>query len=257
LSRNLENICADCNHCFPDKQGPTSYGICLLDPEFEPFEQELLELNFRNCRELVKKKRFDLNHEACPRFSPAEIEELGDLDDPDLEGILDTGSGQQEANYFQIDSETVDIGAYCSKLPVQGYVDKLYSSDPKESWEALESLGAFRHMGNKAAEESLLEFFKKLGPPETLEEVKFKTEVFGHLKDLNDNPELVNVLLFDLENTRSNNTTRQWFTTILKALGRTSPEMVRDALEDILERRIFSRRMEKRIEELLQDLLEG
>ena len=84
MSRNLENICADCNHCFPDKQGPTSYGICLLDSELEPFEQELLELDFRNCRELVKKKRFDLNHEACPRFSPAEIEELGDLDDPDL-----------------------------------------------------------------------------------------------------------------------------------------------------------------------------
>ncbi len=32
LSENQENICADCDHCFPDEEGPTSYGICLLDP---------------------------------------------------------------------------------------------------------------------------------------------------------------------------------------------------------------------------------
>jgi hypothetical protein len=257
LSRNQDNICADCNHCFPDKEGPTSYGICLLDLELEPFEEEILELDFRNCRELVKKKRFDLNHEACSQFSLAEIEEFGDLDETDLQGLLDTGSGQQEANYVRIDPEAVDIEAYCSKLPVQGYVDKLYSSDPKESREALESLRGLRYMGNKAAEEALLEFFKKLGPPGTLEEVKLKIEVFRHLKDLKDNSELVQVLLSDLENTRSNNTTRQWFTTILKALGSTSPEMVQGALEDMLERQIFSRRLEKRIEELLQDLLVG
>lgn len=101
-------------------------------------------------------------------------------------------------------------------------MDKLYSSKPKESREALESLAALRCMKNEAAEAALLEFFKSLGPPVSLEEVKFKMEVFRHLKDLKDTPEVVQVLLFDLENTRSNNTTRQWFTTILETLRRSS-----------------------------------
>ncbi|MFW6415711.1 MAG: hypothetical protein ACOCZ2_05275 [Thermodesulfobacteriota bacterium] len=96
MSKALDNICADCNHCFPDKEGPTTRGICLLDPEFEPFEEEILELNFQNCRELVKKKRFDLNQEACSRFSLAEIEELGELDKTDVDGITDADSGREE-----------------------------------------------------------------------------------------------------------------------------------------------------------------
>jgi len=258
LSKTEDNICADCNHCLPDKDGPTSYGICLLDPEFDPFEEEIMELNFRNCRELVKKKRFDLNQEACSQFSLAEIEELGELDEPDCDGITAADSGREEANYVWVDlAESVDIEAYCSKLPVQGYVDKLYSSNPKKSREALESLGGLKCMKNEAAEAALLEFFKSLGPPVSLEEVKFKIEVFRHLEDQKDNPEVVQVLLFDLENTRSNNTTRQWFTTILEALHRTSPDLVQGALENMLERKIFSQRLKKRVQGLLEDLQEG
>jgi hypothetical protein len=38
----LERVCFNCNHFFPASiQGPTEFGICLNDKEFEPFIDEL------------------------------------------------------------------------------------------------------------------------------------------------------------------------------------------------------------------------
>ncbi|RQD64677.1 MAG: hypothetical protein D5R98_04760 [Desulfonatronovibrio sp. MSAO_Bac4] len=41
--------CIDCEHCLPDSDGPTSMGICLLDPEFEHYIEEIMELDFKRC----------------------------------------------------------------------------------------------------------------------------------------------------------------------------------------------------------------
>ncbi len=76
-----ELTCIDCEHCFPDDDGPTSMGICLLDPEFEPYLDEIMEHKFEKSRSLIKKKRFDFNRQACPDFSPAEILEMDELDE--------------------------------------------------------------------------------------------------------------------------------------------------------------------------------
>lgn len=254
MSKDQENVCGDCNYCFPDKKGPTSFGVCLLDPELKPFEEEIPELNFENCKELVKKKRFDINHKACPYFSPAEIEDLGELDELDEAGLPDLEAGNAEAKYVRLDQETTDMEAYFSQVPVEGYLNKLYSSDPEKSREALTSLGGLKCMKNKAAETALLDFFKSLDPPQSLKEVKFKREVFGYLRDLTDHPDVLQVLLSDLEKTKSNNTTRQWLTAILDGLRLAPPDQIQDALSDMLKRKLFSHRFKKRIEDLLEDL---
>ncbi|MFW6401413.1 MAG: hypothetical protein ACOCY5_01950 [Desulfohalobiaceae bacterium] len=84
MSQNPEAMCVDCNHCFPDRDGPTEMGICLLDPELEPYVDEILELDFTNCGHLIHKKRFDFNCRACEQFSAAEILDLGDDIDQDM-----------------------------------------------------------------------------------------------------------------------------------------------------------------------------
>jgi hypothetical protein len=84
MSQYTDEMCADCSHCFPDRDGPTEMGICLLDPELQPYEEEILELDLSNCRHLIQKKAFNLNSRACKHFSAAEGIDLGEDFDQDL-----------------------------------------------------------------------------------------------------------------------------------------------------------------------------
>ena len=228
MNNNFE--CTDCEHCLPDSEGPTSKGICLLDPEFEPYLEEILEFDFKNCHRLVRKKSFDFNCRACSDFSPAEYIEMIDSDD----------SGEQE---HDIDLRKIDF----KNLPVEPYLQALYSSSGSKRQEAVESLGSLTNLGNEKARDVLLDFLNKLGPPETLEQARFKAETLRHFHGQESNQELLELLLSDLENTTSNNSTRKWISTILDFLGRAPLERIENRLQSMVDRKIFSHRLKQRV----------
>jgi|GEM_PF-3176584 tetratricopeptide (TPR) repeat protein len=82
MTTEPENICLDC-HAFR----PVSYeqddemGICLLDPIFEPYLDEIVEWDsFESCRQLVQEKMFSGGQEACTFYD--EIDYPEDSPDP-------------------------------------------------------------------------------------------------------------------------------------------------------------------------------
>ena len=62
----FEPACADCNQFFPAFDGPTVYGICLNDPAFEPYLEELLEnQNYNCCKQLIEQKKLSSPLKKC------------------------------------------------------------------------------------------------------------------------------------------------------------------------------------------------
>lgn len=57
----LERMCFNCAHFFPFPAiGITETGICLEDPEFEPFlEQIMEERQDEQCKKLISMKSFE------------------------------------------------------------------------------------------------------------------------------------------------------------------------------------------------------
>jgi len=238
-----ESTCIDCEHCFPDSEGPTSMGICLLDTDFEPYLEEIMELDYKKCQGLIRKKRFDFNREACPDFSPAETVELEEFDElPD--GFESTDQKEKGKNF---DLRQVDF----KTLPVEPYLQDMYSSSRSRRENGVNSIGALTTLGNEKAREELIRFLKDLGPPQTVEQSRFKAEILNYFRGLENNQDLLNILLSDLENTVSNNSTRQWITAILDFLGRAPVELIRDQLQSMIDRKVFSQRLKKRVMDII------
>ncbi len=85
----LERICFNCSHFFPSRPEASEYGICLNDDDFEPFIDELLlELNYDCCQDLIQKKEFPGDRDACNLYEEAEI--IG-FDDDDYDSSTETG----------------------------------------------------------------------------------------------------------------------------------------------------------------------
>ena len=212
--------CIDCEHCLPDSDGPTSKGICLLDPEFEPYIEEIMELDFKNCHRLIRKKSFDFNRRACSDFTPAEAIETIEFD----------GFEEKEN---ELDMRKVDF----RKLPVEPYRQDLYSSSGSKRQQAVSTLGSLTSLGNKKARDVLLAFLKELGPPEDLEQAGFKAETLRHFHGQESSHDLLELLFSDLENTVSSNSTRQWITAILDFLGRAPLKWVEGRLQSMVDRK--------------------
>ncbi|WP_291322098.1 hypothetical protein [Desulfonatronospira sp.] len=228
MNNNFE--CTDCEYCLPDSEGPTSKGICLLDPEFEPYIEEIMQFDFSNCHYLIQKKSFDFNCRACSDFSPAEYIEM-----------IDFGYFGEKEN--DLDMQKIDF----KNLPVEPYLQDLYSSSGSKRQEAVNTLGSLTILGNEKARDVLLAFLKELGPPETLEQAGFKAETLRHFHGHESNQDLLELLFSDLENTVSNNSTRQWITAILNFLGRAPLERIDNRLQSMVDRKIFSHRLKKRV----------
>jgi len=74
MTEHIERICSNCHSFFPDTFDMTDSGICLADPAFEPYLDELLDRgNFDACRQLIEEKRFSCNREACPAYDEADF----------------------------------------------------------------------------------------------------------------------------------------------------------------------------------------
>jgi len=248
MDEELERICMNCQSYYPDRlDEPTEFGICLNDIDFEPYIDQLLEKqNFNCCKELIARKKFDGNREACEDFVMVEIKE-----DPILEQEL-----EELAKDDNINEETVREVFLMHSLrsrSVEEYAKKLESPSSEVRLEAIESLAGFTSFKNKEASELLINFFRNIPPPKTLEEVHFKIKVFGFVNRREFRKELVPVLIRDLYNTSSNNTTRQWITEIFRFFQICSIEDIREPLEKMLKEKRFSYRIKNKIKEILEE----
>ena len=141
----LDAVCGNCNHSFPAEAGGSIFGICLKDPEFDPYIERLLENDFACCAKLIRRKRFMLDRQACSDFDPIEI--VGD------EAELSSGLAadiQALAAKGQLTPETVKtafaVEAFrntdWSKAPTDEYVQRLNAASTIRSRdEALNGLG--------------------------------------------------------------------------------------------------------------------
>ncbi len=255
-SEELEQICFNCNHFFPDKDEITEYGICLDDEEFSPYIEELLgNLNFAVCQDLIDKKRFPGDHQGCNKFEAAEIIKVED--DSPLEELLDnykeTGEiDQEKLEKWILEEQIRNIDL--ETLPVDSYVEKLKSRNLEEQKKALSSLGGLVAHGNREAFEALFDYLKTLPPPEKINEVHVKINI---LEDLKTSPypgqktKLISPLVEELHKIPSNNTTRQWITKTLEYLADLPEAEVCQPLEDLLKKRKFPFRTRKKIEAVL------
>ncbi len=100
MTCHLEKICTNC-HAFRPlscEQGEEK-GICLMDPIFETFLDEIVEKdNFEGCQELVRKKIFSGEQEACSLFDPIDFPE----DDPEMLDLVEEfdGVSVQQTQYY-------------------------------------------------------------------------------------------------------------------------------------------------------------
>lgn len=247
MDEELERICINCHSYYPDRlDEPTEFGICLNDSDFEPYLDELLEKqNFNCCKELIARKKFDGNREVCQDFEMVEIEE-----DPILKQELEELAEDDNINEETI--EEIFLGHSLRSRSVEEYAKKLENPSSEVRLEAIETLAGFASFKNKEASELLINFFRNVPPPKTLEEVHFKIKVFGFVNRKEFQKELIPVLIKELYNTSSNNTTRQWITEIFRFFQRCSIEDIREPLEKMLEEKRFSYRIKNKIKEILE-----
>jgi len=248
MDEELERICMNCQSYYPDRlDEPTEFGICLNDSDFEPYIDELLEKqNFDCCKELIARKKFDGNKEVCQDFEMVEIKE-----DPILEQEL-----EELAKNDNINEETVEeifLAYSLRSRSVEEYATKLESPSSEVRLKAIETLAGFTSFKNEEASELLINFFRNIPPPKTLQEVHSKIKVFGFVNRREFRKELVPVLVKDLYNTSSNNTTRQWITEIFRFFQICSIEDIREPLEKMLKEKRFSYRIKNKIKEILEE----
>lgn len=251
----MERICFNCNQFFlATMDEPTEFGICLNDEEFEPFLEELLEdTNYACCQELIERKKFSGEQEACADFD--EVEEI-EIDD-------DSPLGQKLLRLSEtgkLDLETLKTALWEEKIknidwktiPVNEDVkQQLRDSDPKEQQAAISNLGAMIVFGNMEAFKELLNFFKELPPPKTIEEVHFKIELLRHLRYSEARNLLVPHLIDELSRTPSNNTTRGWISDIFQFLRGVPLKEIQQPLERMLKDKRFSYKFKQKIKDIL------
>jgi len=250
----VEAICFNCNQFFPASMDePSEFGICLDDEEFEPFLDELLvHSDYSPCQDLVDRKQFSGEQEACADFEEIEFIEIDDSSSFGRELMRLRETGQLDPESFEnamLEEKLRNID--WSTMPVDQYISKLKHSDPEKQREAISSLSAMSSLGNSEAFKVLFQFFKKLPSPETIEEVHFKRDLLRSMERSETKSILMPCLIDELYRTPSNNTTRQWISDIFRFLEYVPLSEVRGPLEKMLRHRRFSYRLKQKMKKIL------
>ncbi|MEA1926835.1 MAG: hypothetical protein U9N73_01405 [Candidatus Auribacterota bacterium] len=226
----------------------------MNDEEFSPFFDELLDKgDYDCCQNLIDSKKFTGEREACPDFDP--IENLGEPGISD--GFFDKFDIciQDRADQGKLVSGTIDEIISMidfQTMPVDKYIYILHNATARdEKYSAISSLGIMISHRNKAAFTALFEFLKKLPPPLSIEAVHLRIEILQKLKNSKRKKEITRFLFKELKRTPSNNTTRQWFTSIFKYLESLPFEDIEKPLSELLYDKRFSHRLKKRMREIL------
>ncbi|TET83818.1 MAG: hypothetical protein E3J46_11660 [Desulfobacteraceae bacterium] len=254
----LERVCTNCNYCFLSEPFASDFVICLNDPEFEPYLDEILEeQDFSRCQDLVKQKRFSWEQEACPDFDPMEFSDEDIPLSPELSNAID-----QLAKDGNLTSETIQQAIFedmvdeidWAKVPVEKYVERLDNAKtPEARKKAVQSFGGLISQKNKAAFNALFSYLKDLPPPTTVEQTHLRIEILRQLKfTLNFQKKLARLLVKDLFRTPSNNTTRGWYTAVFRFFEGSSADIAEEALAPMLGSPQFSYRIKERVKNILE-----
>lgn len=198
-NNEIERICFNCNYFFPASgQDFNEFGICLNDNEFEPYLDELLEnSNYDCCSDLINRKKFSGEQEACPNFDEMDFEETIEIDDESelcrkLISCLESGQFSYESLKELIIEErirNIDL----KTLPVEQDVKRLYSHNLADQMSAIRSLGGLISFENKAAFEELFKYLKQLPSPKTIQDVHIRIEVLRHLNSFDNKKFLTHI----------------------------------------------------------------
>jgi hypothetical protein len=241
----LERTCANCNYFFPYLlHGPSEYGICLNEAEFKPYIKELVENeNYDSCKALIEERKFNGNDHSCEDFEMIEI--IGtDSSMDDISGI----GPDDEKNIAEV------FNIFLKNKSVEEYPEMLSSGNNEERLKAFEALFSLVSMNNDKASKLLIDSFKAMSPPVSLEEVHFKLEVFRFVNRKEYLKDLIPVLFRDLYETKSTNRTRQWISEIFRYLSiHKSEAKVTENLEKMLTEKQFSYRIKNKIKGILDE----
>ena len=256
----LLKVCTNCHCAFPSEPFASDFAICLNDPELEPYLDEILEKqDFSRCQELVKKKRFSWEQEACPDFDPVEPPDEEIPLSPQLSHAVDqlVKDGNLTSETFQqaVFEDMVDRIDW-TKVPIENYVEKLNNAKTQEAREkAIQNIGGLISRGNRAAFDALYAYLKDLPPPITVEQTHFRIEILRHLEFTSKyKKKLARLLVKDLFRTPSNNTTRGWYTTVFRFFEHSSADIAEKALSPMLGSPQFSYRIKKRVKTIMEQL---
>jgi len=251
-NHELERICFNCGAFFPaDYETLDEFGICLNDPEFDPFVDEIIERqDYTSCRNLVRRKKFSGDREACGEFEPVENLQIGDKTPlgRDLKRLMDAGELYVEAfRQALLEDEIRNID--WTTMPVERQKAELKS--PRTQTRAITSLGGMISLGNTEAFTVLSGFLKDLPPPKTIQEVHFRRDILRYLRRSKAKETLLPFLIDELYRTPSNNTTRQWISDILQFMEDLPFERICEPLEEMLRGNRFSYKLKQKMKMIL------
>ena len=223
----FDKICLNCSSFFrEDEDFATDMGVCVNDPAFQPFEEDIWENgDFSNCHELYLEKRFNGDCEPCADYEEPEIMEVDEDDEfPMVENL--------------------------SRQDFEKYCQYIHDENTTIAENALAKMSYYIYTRNEEAYQVMLDHYRSLGPAEGLEEVHRRIKIIEVLASRGKKAEMVEVLVNELFRTQSNNTTRKLYTKILDRLSRYPVELIQDPLLDLLDKKKYSTRIKNRIQEV-------
>ena len=257
MENELEPFCGNCQSSHPAEPFQSDFAICLNDPEFEPYLDDILERqDFSRCQSLVKRKRFGWDREVCDDFDP--VEDVGEEWSPELTAIViklaEEGNLTAEALEQAILVDAFERTDW-SSAPIDRIVRELREAKTLAGRKkAVRSFGLFIGHGNKAAFDALCEYMRTLPPAETLEDKALRFEILQQLEATWEyRRELAHLLVAELLRTASNNTTRGWYSEIFYFFERKCPpEIAEEVLPPMLDSPHFSYRIKRRVRTILE-----
>ncbi len=255
---DLEHVCCNCQAVHPAEPFRSEFAICLNDPEFKPYLDDILEhQDFSRCEDLVLRKRFAWDRDTCDDFDPIEdvAEEWSPALTAKLKQLAENGGLTAETLQQAIIADAFDRTDW-SRAPIDHYLRNLQESEtPDGRKDAINPFGFLIGQGNRAAFDALCEYLRALPPAGTLDDKALRIEILRQLRAARKyQRELALLLVEDLFRTASNNTTRGWYSEIFYFFERwCPPEIAEEALRPMLDSPRFSYRIKKRVRAILDD----
>lgn len=247
----LERLCFNCSSFFPASNFLTEHGICLMDESFEPYIEELLEKsNYDCCRGLIDKSKFDGNRTACEDFEPLESVEIDDEIAEKISELEKNNNLTPESLKELLLTEAIKKIDW-KNYPIEPYMELLRSNNQKDIMSGIDSLCGLISLDNDNVFISLSDYYKKLPPAKSLEDVYFKINVLRKLEYKNNRKELVDCLVDEMYKTPSNNTTRSLILEIFKIMKSIPIALIKDELEKMLKDKRFSYRLKEKMKGML------
>ena len=239
--------CINCSQFFPVPLNELSeYGICLSDDIFEAYLEEIIENTpSERCLKLINQQKYHGDKDACDMFEEPEI--IGAAENFSIDELKRIIISNEDDD--NLDDGLIDL----KKIPVDQYVSQLNSNDSTIRKKAIVNLSGLAAFKNEEAKKALLTYFRSMPPPNNLEAVHEKMDLFEKINPSGIYEEFVPLLIDELYQINSNNTTRQWISKIFKYLSHAPASLVQEPLEKMLKDKRFSYRLKQKMKAILAE----